>query len=71
MFHQEARDSGVLVAVHVSLDNQLEAARACCVKRAVRSDRACDGRAGSSGRWEDFDLLKQPVPLGEKSEKKR
>lgn len=68
VFHQEARDSGVLVAVHVSPDNQLGAARVLREAGGVSIERAT-GR-WQQGRWADFDPLKQPVPLNEYSEKR-
>ncbi|MBW0446419.1 hypothetical protein EN871_06950 [bacterium M00.F.Ca.ET.228.01.1.1] len=67
-FHEETRDSGVLVAVHVSTDNQLEAARVLRDAGGVSIERAT-GR-WQQGRWADFDPLKQPVPLNEFNEKR-
>ncbi|CAH2795732.1 MAG: putative membrane protein [uncultured Paraburkholderia sp.] len=67
-FHEETRDSGVLVAVHVSPDNQLDAARVLREAGGVSIERAT-GR-WQQGRWADFDPLKQPVPLNEYSEKR-
>ncbi|WP_027210816.1 membrane protein [Burkholderia sp. WSM2232] len=67
-FHEETRDSGVLVAVHVSTDNQLEAARVLRDAGGVSIERAT-GR-WQQGRWADFDPLKQPVPLSEFNEKR-
>jgi hypothetical protein len=67
-FHEEARDSGVLVAVHVSPDNQFEAARVLREAGGVSIERAT-GR-WQQGRWADFDPLKTPVPLNEYSEKR-
>ncbi|CAB3793849.1 hypothetical protein [Paraburkholderia fynbosensis] len=66
-FHEEARDSGVLVAVHVSPDNQLDAARVLREAGGVAIERA-SGR-WQQGRWADFDPLKTPEPLNEYSEK--
>jgi hypothetical protein len=66
-FHEETRDSGVLVAVHVSPDNQLDAARVLRDAGGVAIERA-SGR-WQQGRWADFDPLKTPVPLNEFSEK--
>ncbi|WGS53014.1 hypothetical protein LFL96_33120 [Paraburkholderia sp. D15] len=66
-FHAETRDSGVLVAVHVSPDNQLDAARVLREAGGVAIERAT-GR-WQQGRWADFDPLKQPVPLNEYAEK--
>ncbi|MEC5406280.1 hypothetical protein VOM14_12055 [Paraburkholderia sp. MPAMCS5] len=67
-FHEETRDSGVLVAVHVSPDNQLDAARVLREAGGVAIERAT-GR-WQQGRWADFDPLKKPVPLSEYSEKR-
>ncbi|MFM0228030.1 hypothetical protein [Paraburkholderia dipogonis] len=66
-FHEETRDSGVLVAVHVSPDNQFDAARVLREAGGMAIERA-SGR-WQQGRWADFDPLKQPVPLGEFSER--
>jgi hypothetical protein len=62
-FHEEMRDSGVLVAVHVSPDNQLDAARVLREAGGMAIERA-SGR-WQQGRWADFDPLKTPVPLNE------
>ncbi|MFL9894162.1 hypothetical protein SAMN02787142_7267 [Burkholderia sp. WP9] len=62
-FHEETRDSGVLVAVHVSPDNQFDAARVLREAGGVAIERA-SGR-WQQGRWADFDPLKKPVPLNE------
>ncbi|MGF6770736.1 S-formylglutathione hydrolase FrmB [Paraburkholderia sp. GAS199] len=66
-FHEEVRDSGVLVAVHVSPDNQFDAARILRDAGGVAIERA-SGR-WQQGRWADFDPLKQPQPLNEFAEK--
>ncbi|MFM0345758.1 hypothetical protein ACQKRQ_05430 [Paraburkholderia sp. NPDC080076] len=66
-FHEETRDSGVLVAVHVSPDNQFDAARVLREAGGMAIERA-SGR-WQQGRWADFDPLKQPVPLSEFSER--
>jgi S-formylglutathione hydrolase FrmB len=66
-FHQEMRDSGVLVAVHVSPDNQFDAARVLREAGGQAIERA-SGR-WQQGRWADFDPLKTPEPLNEFSEK--
>ncbi|MFP3564966.1 hypothetical protein [Paraburkholderia sp. SIMBA_030] len=65
--NEEIRDSGVLVAVHVSSDSQLDAARVLRDAGGAAIERAT-GR-WQQGRWADFDPLKQPVPLNEFSEK--
>ncbi|HZZ12686.1 MAG TPA: hypothetical protein VFE79_18530 [Paraburkholderia sp.] len=67
-FHEETRDSGVLVAVHVSPDNQFDAARVLREAGGVSVERAT-GR-WQQGRWADFDPLKQPVPINEFAEKR-
>ena len=67
-FHEEARDSGVLVAVHVSPDNQLEAARVLRESGGVAIEKAT-GR-WQQGRWADFDPLKTPEPMQEFAEKR-
>jgi hypothetical protein len=64
---EETRVSGVLVAVHVSPDSQLDAARVLRDAGGAAIERAT-GR-WQQGRWVDFDPLKQPVPLNEFSEK--
>lgn len=66
-FHEETRDSGVLVAVHVSPDNQFEAARVLREAGGAAVERAT-GR-WQQGRWADFDPLKQPEPLNEYTER--
>src|SRR5258708_22910782 len=66
-FHQEMRDSGVLVAVHVSPDNQFDAARLLRDAGGLAIERA-SGR-WQQGRWADFDPLKTPEPLSEFSER--
>jgi hypothetical protein len=53
--------------VHVSPDNQLDAARVLREAGGVAIERA-SGR-WQQGRWADFDPLKTPVPLNEFSEK--
>lgn len=66
-FHQEMRDSGVLVAVHVSPDNQFDAARVLRDAGGAAIERA-SGR-WQQGRWADFDPRRTPEPLNEFSEK--
>lgn len=65
--NEETRESGVLVAVHVSPDSQLEAARVLRDAGGAAIERAI-GR-WQQGRWADFDPLKRPEPLNELSEK--
>lgn len=67
-FHEETRDSGVLVAVHVSPDNQMDAAHLLRDAGGVSIERA-SGR-WQQGRWADFDPLKEPVPMNEFAEKR-
>jgi hypothetical protein len=67
-FHEEMRDSGVLVAVHVSPDNQLDAARVLREAGGMAIERAT-GR-WQQGRWADFDPQRTPEPLNEFSEKR-
>ena len=67
-FQEDARDSGVLVAVHVSPDNQLDAARVLRDAGGVTIEKAT-GR-WQQGRWADFDPLKTPVPMNEFVEKR-
>ncbi|RKE38737.1 hypothetical protein B0G76_5084 [Paraburkholderia sp. BL23I1N1] len=62
-FHEEMRASGVLVAVHVSPDNQLDAARVLREAGGAAIERA-SGR-WQQGRWADFDPRKTPEPLNE------
>ena len=57
----EARDSGVLVAVHVSPDNQAEAARVLREAGSLEVERA-HGR-WQHGRWADFDPTRDVEPI--------
>jgi S-formylglutathione hydrolase FrmB len=66
-FHEEARASGVLVAVHVSPDNQLDAARVLREAGGATIEKAT-GR-WQQGRWADFDPTRTPEPLNEYSQK--
>jgi uncharacterized protein YcfJ len=61
--HREWRDSGVLVAVHVSQENQIEAARILREAGGADIERAT-GR-WQQGRWADFDPRSTPIPLTE------
>ena len=61
--HHELRDSGVLVAVHVSQDNQLEAAKVLREAGGQAIERAT-GR-WQQGRWSDFDPTREPTPVSE------
>ncbi|NIF52937.1 hypothetical protein [Burkholderia sp. Ax-1724] len=67
-YHEELRDSGVLVAVHVSQDNQLEAARVLREAGGMAIEKAT-GR-WQQGRWADFDPSKTPEPFNEFVEKR-
>lgn len=66
--HNEIRESGVLVAVHVSPDSQHAAAR---VLREA-GGRAIEKATGrwQQGRWADFDPTRAPRPLSEYEEKR-
>jgi hypothetical protein len=66
-YHEELRDSGVLVAVHVSPDNQFDAARVLRDAGGVSIEKAT-GR-WQQGRWADFDPSRTPQPLNEFAEK--
>lgn len=60
--HHETRDSGVLVAVHVSPDNQARAAQVLDGAGALAIEQAT-GR-WQQGKWADFDPTQPPAPLG-------
>ncbi|MDE1181651.1 hypothetical protein [Paraburkholderia sp.] len=64
--HHETRDSGVLVGVHVSPDNQMVAAQILRDAGGATIERAT-GR-WQQGRWSDFDPTRDPVPIKEFSE---
>lgn len=61
--HHELRDSGVLVAVHVCEDNQLDAA--AVLREAGGTDLERASGRWQRGRWADFDPTTTPVPLGD------
>lgn len=61
--HHETRDSGVLVAVHVSPDNQERAAQSLKEAGALALERATG--QWRQGRWADFDPTVPPTPLAE------
>ncbi|ACC71319.1 hypothetical protein PPMP20_13280 [Paraburkholderia phymatum] len=61
--HHELRNSGVLVAVHVSPENQMDAARILREAGGADIERAT-GR-WQRGKWADFDPRQTPVPLAE------
>jgi hypothetical protein len=61
--HHEMRESGVLVAVHVSPDNQAKAAQALDRAGALAIERATGH--WQQGRWADFDPTVPPVPVTE------
>jgi hypothetical protein len=67
IYHHEERDSGVLLAVHVSPDSQMEAARLLREAGGNTIERAT-GR-WQQGRWSDFDPTKTPVPIEQFSER--
>lgn len=58
---REARDSGVLVAVHVSPDSQQSAARVLRDSGSLEIERA-HGK-WQHGRWADFDPTKDVEPM--------
>lgn len=63
MLARESRDSGVLVAVHVSPDNQQTAARVLREAGSLEIERA-HGR-WQQGRWADFDPTKDVEVIDE------
>ena len=63
----EMRDSGVLVAVHVSPENQLEAATVLREAGGMAIERAT-GR-WQQGRWSDFDPTRTPTPMAEMNQR--
>lgn len=60
---ENARHSGVLVAVHVSPETQTDAAAILRESGGVEIERA-SGR-WQQGRWSDFDPLRPPTPVNE------
>jgi len=60
VLHEFRRD-GVLVAVHVSADDQLDAPATLRDAGAAEIERA-SGR-WQQGRWADFDPTKTPEPI--------
>lgn len=61
MVHHESRESGVLVAVHVSTETQQQAARVLSEAGSLEIERAT-GR-WQQGRWADFDPTQTLEPL--------
>jgi hypothetical protein len=59
--HHETRDSGVLLAVHVTPDTQQEAAHVLREAGGMAIERA-SGR-WQQGRWADFDPTRAPTPV--------
>ncbi|MBP0590094.1 hypothetical protein J8I87_10260 [Paraburkholderia sp. LEh10] len=59
--HHEVRDSGVLLAVHVTPDNQQTAAHVLRDAGGASIERA-SGR-WQQGRWADFDPTRAPQPV--------
>ena len=64
--HHELRNSGVLVAVHVSPENQMEAARILRETGGADTERATGH--WQRGKWADFDPRQTPVLLTELSQ---
>src|SRR5262249_28679268 len=65
--HHEERDSGVLLAVHVTPDSQHTAAHVLRESGGAAIERAT-GR-WQQGRWADFDPTRPPQPVqAERSE---
>jgi hypothetical protein len=60
---REFRNSGVLVAVHVCNDNQLDAA--AILRDAGGTDLERASGNWRQGRWADFDPTSSPVPLSD------
>lgn len=65
--HRESRTSGVLVAVHVSPDNQVEATSVLRDAGGMDIERAT-GR-WQQGRWSDFDPTRAPAPIAEMNQR--
>jgi hypothetical protein len=59
--HRESRDSGVLVAVHVTPETQQQAARVLRESGGMEIERAT-GR-WQQGRWSDFDPTRTVQPI--------
>ena len=59
--HHEARDSGVLLAVHVTQETQHTATHVLRESGGASIERA-SGR-WQQGRWADFDPLRPPQPV--------
>lgn len=60
-FHHEERDSGVLLAVHVTPETQRDAAQVLRDAGGASIERA-SGR-WQQGRWADFDPTRAPTPV--------
>jgi hypothetical protein len=63
--HRETRQSGVLLAVHVSAENQATAAEVLREAGANDVERASGQWHG--GHWADFDPTQAPTPYGQAS----
>jgi hypothetical protein len=61
--HHETRNSGVLLAVHVTQETQLDAARILREAGGAEIERATG--YWRQGRWSDFDPRQEPVPFAE------
>ncbi|CAB3806000.1 hypothetical protein LMG28688_06272 [Paraburkholderia caffeinitolerans] len=63
--HREARQSGVLLAVHVSAENQATAAEV--LREAGADDLERASGQWNGGHWADFDPTQTPTPYGQAS----
>lgn len=62
LVHRETRDSGALLAVHVSPDNEALAAE--LLHDSGGADIECASGRWQGGHWADFDPTKPPTPYG-------
>ncbi|CAM2177393.1 Glycine zipper domain-containing protein [Paraburkholderia sacchari] len=63
LVHREARQSGVLLAVHVSAENQATAAEV--LREAGADDLERASGQWNGGHWADFDPTRTPTPYGQ------
>ncbi|MDR3101382.1 MAG: hypothetical protein LBV73_30495 [Paraburkholderia sp.] len=61
--HHETRQSGVLLAVHVSAENQATAAEV--LREAGANDLERASGQWNGGHWADFDPTHEPTPYGQ------